>query len=258
MKRWHGLWVVGIWLFLWIGGGGCNASSSVLSATREFPGGTGFQFHQVVVDGRSRTYAIFVPRDYTPQQKYPAIAFLHGVLEAGEGATKNLGVGIGPHIRDHAATWPFITIFPQSSGDWQGPERDRLCIAALDDACRRYAIDPDRIILTGLSNGGQGTWLIGAAHKDRFAALVPIAGHAAYEVCGKLTGIPIWCFHNSVDPFVSSGGSAEMCKRINEAGGNAKFTQFSGFGHNCWDDVYSDPQVIQWMLAQRRNAMASH
>ncbi len=236
---------------------GCNSGGAVLDSTKDFPQGTGFSKFSVTVDGTSRLYSVFVPRDYSPQKKYPAIVFLHGVLEAGGDATKNLGVGIGPHVRDNAATWPFITIFPQSSSDWQDAEKQRICMAVLDDVSRRYSVDQDRVILTGLSNGGQGTWIIGANYKNRFAALVPIAGHAARDYCDKLTGIPIWCFHNSVDPFVPSGGSADMCKRINDAGGSAKYTEYGGFGHNAWDDVYSDQDVIRWMLAQRRNGAAA-
>jgi predicted peptidase len=232
--------------------GGCNSGSAVLESTKGFPQGTGFQTFPLKVGGSDYKYSVFVPRDYSPQKKYPAIVFLHGVLEAGSDATKNVGVGIGPHVSESAATWPFITVFPQSGGDWQGEERDRLCMAALDDTARRCNVDPDRVILTGLSNGGQGVWLIGAAHKDRFAALVPVAGFSAYDACSKLKGIPIWCFHNSVDPFVPSSGSAEMCKRINDAGGSAKYTQFSGFGHDIWDKVYGNQELMKWMLAQRR------
>ena len=114
------------------------------------------------------------------------------------------------------------------------------------------AADPDRVILTGLSNGGDGTWSIGALHADRFAALVPMCGEGDYDDVPKLTRIPIWCFHNSIDPFRSSGNAREMCDRIQKAGGNIKFTQYSTFGHDCWTRAYEEGDVFTWMLAQRR------
>jgi pimeloyl-ACP methyl ester carboxylesterase len=40
----------------------------------------------------------------------------------------------------------------------------------------QYAIDPQRIYLTGFSLGGFGTWALGLSSPDRFAALVPVAG----------------------------------------------------------------------------------
>ena len=235
--------------------GGCNSGGAVFESTKDFPQGTGFQQFTVKVDDTDRRYSVFIPRDYSPQKKYPAIVFLHGVLESGNDATKNLGVGIGPHVRDQAATWQFITIFPQSPSDWTSPDKQHICIAVMDDVSRRFSVDQDRVILTGLSNGGEGTWIIGAAYKNRFAGLVPIAGYSAKDCCDKLTGIPIWCFHNGMDFLVLSGGSADMCQRINDAGGTAKYTQTSGFGHGGWDDVYTDLEVIKWMLAQRRGSV---
>ena len=41
---------------------------------------------------------------------------------------------------------------------------------------RDYKVDPKRVILTGLSMGGQGSWDIGTAQPERFAAVVPICG----------------------------------------------------------------------------------
>ena len=42
------------------------------------PQGTGFTVHAVRSGGEERKYSVFVPRDYSPQKKYPAIIFLHG------------------------------------------------------------------------------------------------------------------------------------------------------------------------------------
>jgi predicted peptidase len=163
-----------------------------------------------------------------------------------------MGQGLGPNIARQVSTFPFVAIFPQSGGDWTGEARDRLAMAVLDDVESHYNIDKDRIILTGLSNGGYGVWHIGAAHVDRFAALVPVSGQADPQAVDKLTHIPIWCFHNSGDFLIGSGNSREMVSKIKAAGGNVKYTQFDAIGHECWDKVYGDPQVLEWMLAQRR------
>ena len=37
-------------------------------------------------------------------------------------------------------------------------------------------MDTNRIYLTGLSMGGYGTWDLGLAYPERFAAIVPICG----------------------------------------------------------------------------------
>jgi predicted peptidase len=178
--------------------------------------------------------------------------FLHGVLQAGSDGKTEMGQGLGPNIAKQASTYPFIAIFPQSGGDWTGDERDRLAMAVLDDVERQYSVDKDRIILTGLSNGGYGVWHIGADHVDRFAALVPVSGKSDVDSVPKLTHIPIWVFHNSGDFLIMSSNSREMVAKLKEAGANVKYTQFDAIGHECWDQVYGDPKVLDWMLAQRR------
>jgi predicted peptidase len=79
-----------------------------------------------------------------------------------------------------------------------------------------------------------------------------MCGEGKYDDVPKLTKTPVWCFHNSIDPFRSSGNAREMCDRIKAAGGNVKFTQYSTFGHDCWSKAYEEGEVFQWMLTQRR------
>jgi predicted peptidase len=229
---------------------GCG-SLDMRSANASAPQGTGFSVQHITIDGETRNYGLFVPHNYKPATPTPAIVFLHGVLQAGSDGRSQMGQGLGPNIARDPARFPCFAIFPQSGGDWTGDARDRLCIAVLDDVAAHYAIDPGRIVLTGLSNGGYGTWHIGANHTDRFAALVPVSGNADYDAVPRLTRIPIWCFHNSGDFLIGSGNSREMVKRINAAGGHARYTQFDAVGHECWNQVYGDPKVIDWMLAQR-------
>jgi pimeloyl-ACP methyl ester carboxylesterase len=49
-------------------------------------------------------------------------------------------------------------------------------MAALDAVMAEYATDPDRVYLTGISMGGNGSWYLAYRHPDRFAAGVPLCG----------------------------------------------------------------------------------
>ncbi len=234
---------------------GCTTGSSVRRSTNEFPPGTGFLTRTVTVDNKERKYAVFIPRDYatnSANKRYPTIVFLHGFFESGRDATRCLSAGLGPVIAKDPHNWPFISIFPQTMGSWRGAANERLVIACLDDVEKNFAVDEDRIILSGLSFGGRGTWEIGANHRHRFAALVPMSSDTAYEVAGRLTNIPIWAFHYSGDPIMSAAGSERMVRKIQEAGGNARLTEFNSFGHDCWTRACTETDVINWMLRQRR------
>ena len=43
-------------------------------------------------------------------------------------------------------------------------------------AFAKYPIDPDKVYLTGLSQGGFGTWATAAQHPEKFAAVAPVCG----------------------------------------------------------------------------------
>jgi len=218
------------------------------------PAGTGFLTKSFDFEGDRQNYTVFIPRDYTPTRPpYPVIMFLHGVLEGGSDGRKCVTVGLGPEVQKRRDTFPFIVVFPQSSSDWLGDKHARLAMATLDRVLQDYPnADPDRVILTGLSNGGDGTWAIGARHPDRFAALVPMCSGPDLDDAPRLTTIPIWAFHNSVDPFRSAGKVKEMCEKIKSLGGNVKHTQYGDIGHDCWTRAYGEGEVFTWMLAQRR------
>lgn len=226
----------------------------VATSTNEFPQNTGFVQRTINVDGQPHVLWVFVPKNYRPENHYPAVLFLHGLFESGDGGDKDkvLGAGLGPVIAGDPETWPFITIFPQSTGTWQGPERERLALASLDYAQTQWSIDPDRVILAGLSYGGLGVWEIGARHPERFAALVPVSGHKAAEWVDRLIYVPIWAFSAKDDGFVPATGAEEMCRRINQKGGWARLTEFYGGDHDCWELAVRESNLINWMLLQHR------
>jgi predicted peptidase len=240
-------------LIVLLAAAGCKTGAQVVRSTAGFSAGTGFIRHEVVVDGQAHAVWVFIPQDYQPSKRYPAILFLHGLFEAGSGYDRAVSAGLGPVIAKDPQHWPFITIFPQSDGTWQGEAREHIAISALDFAQAHYAIDPDRVILAGLSYGALGTWQIGAKHSDRFAALVPVSGHRATDAVERVIMLPVWAFAFSGDPIVKPQSSEEMCREIDQRGGRAKLTEFLGVGHDCWDKAVEGSNVVDWMLQQRRN-----
>ncbi len=42
-----------------------------------------------------------------------------------------------------------------------------------------------------------------------------------------------------------------MVDALRHEGNLARYSEYMGVGHECWDLVYSDPNMVQWLLAQR-------
>jgi predicted peptidase len=112
-------------------------------------------------------------------------------------------------------------------------------------------IDRQRIYLTGISMGGYGSWAMAAKHPELFAAVVPICGGGSTSTAEQLKDVPLWVFHGGADPVVPPDQSRQMIEAIKQAGGNPKYTEFEGVGHDSWTPAYRESEALQWMFGQR-------
>lgn len=219
-------------------------------------------------------FQVYLPAGWTPDQKWPVIVFLHGGDERGADGVKPTQVGLGPVAHASGGRFPFIVVFPQCprSSFWAFPEMKARVLEALDDTLRAFSGDPERVYLTGNSMGGFGTWIIGAQHPERFAALVPICGGVRPPRGGKLPPnapfrdapdralavaqaigrVPVWAFHGARDLIVPVALSREMVDALRRTGGDVRYTEYPELGHRSWDRAYGDEALWRWLAAQRR------
>jgi predicted peptidase len=212
--------------------------------------------HKVHKDasGDTAKYVVFVPEGYQGDKAYPLILFLHGAGETGTDGEKQVKVGLGPAIKKHAKTFPFIAVLPQSQKrTWKADSADgKRALAILAEVRKEFKVDPKRIYLTGLSMGGFGTWSMAVAYPEKWAAIVPICGRGDPSQAAKIKDLPCWCFHGDADKAVAVKGSREMIAAIKGAEGSPRYTEYPGVGHNSWDRAYSTPELYTWLLEQHR------
>jgi predicted peptidase len=194
-------------------------------------------------------YLLALPEGYDSSSKsWPLVLFLHGAGESGNDLAMVKKNG-PPKLVDKGKTFPFILVSPQSPGRGWNPD---TLDALLDDVISKYRVDKDRVYLTGLSMGGFGTWALAAAHPEKFAAIAPICGGGNAKDASKLKDLPIWVFHGAKDKTVPIARSEEMVKAIKDAGGDPKFTVYPDAGHDSWTASYDNPELYEWLLAQKR------
>ncbi len=130
---------------------------------------------------------IVVPRGYSEEKPSGVLIVLHGLGGNGSQA-KDL-------LAEFAQEHNFILVCPtaqkepptapnEDSADltaalfkhWWCYREGGFPLAALSLVKRRYAVDENRVILSGASMGGFGTWNIGLRYPDRFAGLMPVCG----------------------------------------------------------------------------------
>jgi predicted peptidase len=128
-------------------------------------------------------------------------------------------------------------------------------LACLAQARRELNIDPKRITLTGLSQGGHGTWVIGARHPELFAAVAPVCGYEhPSTIAPRLAGRPVWAFHGGKDDIVPAWESERLVEAIKKEGKKPepRLTIFPEANHNSWDKAYREAGLGTWLMEQGR------
>ena len=195
-------------------------------------------------------YLLSLPKGYEEKESWPLLLFLHGSGERGDDLelVKKHGP---PKLIAEGKDFPFIVVSPQcpSGQSWEPYELNVL----LNDLSGKYKVDQDRIYVTGLSMGGFGTWRLAVAMPRRFAAIAPVCGGGDLSSARRLRSLPIWVFHGAKDKAVPVELSEEMVAAIEKAGGTPKLTIYPDAEHDSWTETYNNPDLYEWLLAQKRS-----
>jgi poly(3-hydroxybutyrate) depolymerase len=224
---------------------------------RAQPRTTGFLLKTFHDDAGSHKYTVFIPQEYAPSKKWPVILFLHGAGERGTDGVLPTTYGIGPLVRERAANFPFVVVFPQCEDvhgriltAWSpaGPEGQRA-LRILEQVEKDYSIDTKREVLTGWSMGGYGVWELAAAYPERWLSVVPVSGGGDPAWAEKLKSVPIWAWHGARDRGVRPEQSRQLIEAIRNAGGDPRYSEPAAGDHNVWVETYGDDSLYAWMLS---------
>jgi predicted peptidase len=229
-----------------------------------------FEAREFSAGDKKLLYRIMLPQDYDASRKYPLVLFLHGAGERGDDNTVQLVHGMNDFAKDeNREKYPCFVVAPQCPTGQQWANIDRsadkleqaeqpsetmqLTLDLLAALQKDYSIDNRRLYVTGLSMGGYGTWDVIQRLPGKFAAAAPICGGGDESRAAKLVKLPIWAFHGDQDTAVKPEYSRQMIAAIKKAGGDPKYTEYEGVGHDSWVKAYSDPELMKWMFAQKRD-----
>jgi predicted peptidase len=201
-------------------------------------------------------YLLHLPASYDaePERHWPLIVFLHGIGERGSDLEKVKLHGIPMHV-ERDPDFPFVTLSPQCPDGLYWPHVVVLLGGLIRDTLARLRVDPDRVYLTGLSMGGQGTWELAMTYPELFAAIAPICGPLPASHRSRSAAIahlPIWVFHGEDDPVVPLEDSLAMVGMLQASGAEPRLTVYPGVEHDSWIATYADPALYEWLLQHER------
>lgn len=220
-----------------------------------------FVFREVKLGKATHRYAVWLPPGHAAQKHWPALVFLHGSGECGTDGVNQTHVGLPAWLVKQPERWPFVVVLPQKpveEQEWE--EQEALVRATLEASTKEFGIDPERVALTGMSQGGHGAWYLGARDSARWRALVPVCGYGrARTVAKRVAGLPVWAFHGLKDDVVNPQDARDIVaeiQRVRRARGldpeGAKLTLYPDANHNSWDSAYSEAELATWLIEQTR------
>jgi len=191
-------------------------------------------------------YTLYIPEDYSQDKPLPLIVALHG----GHG-----------HGSEYIWTWVrparsrgYAILSPKSWGDtWDMslPSMDtRSFLRMFNEVTNEYSIDLARVYLTGLSDGGIFTYILGLEHSHLFRGLAPVAGalHPVVDPMlrqerGKDT--PMLVIHGVHDFIFPVAFARQTCELLESIGYQVTYHELPEWGH-AYPYSINEQLVLPW------------
>ena len=219
-----------------------NSKLNISSGTTTHQYGR-FKYYQVIPDN--------------PTENMPLIVFLHGKGE-GHSFSKLGKLPIVTYVSSKKAfnAGKFIFIAPKDTNNsWEKKSTEKELMKLIEKVSKEYKIDKNRIILTGMSQGGLGTWSTATRYPNYFAAIVPMSGYPSIKV-KALTNTPIWaiCGNSGGKEKELNSQNKKAVRKINKASGKnlAKFETINGATHGSVQKSYKRQSLFKWMLSKSK------
>lgn len=208
---------------------------------------------RIDVQGRAYHLALSVPLTYQPAKGYGLVVCLHGAGFTGEAYLERWQARLG---EDYVLACPTTPM-----GAWFTRSAEELVLATIRSVQRRYHIDPDRIFLTGMSNGGIGAWVIGMHDAPLFAGIAPMASGldgVLMPFLANLRSTPIYIIHGARDQVMPVELSRTITKELIKLGYPFVYREHDrehpmAGGHYFPREEL--PELVTWLSTQRRNPL---
>jgi predicted esterase len=207
-------------------------------------------------------YWLQLPPEYDPYRRYPCIVTLNG---AGTTPLQQIDWWAGSYVPEmqtrygQASRHGYIVLAPRWTREYQrryefSAREWAAVLYTLQDACKRFAIDTDRVFLSGHSMGGDAVWDMGLSHPSLWAGVIPIVATADKYVArywrnGKY--VPMYFVSGEKDGGRWAQNSTEWDRYLTYTGFDTTVVQYQGRGHEHFHDEIQN--LFAWMNLHKRN-----
>ncbi|CAN5853165.1 phospholipase [soil metagenome] len=193
-------------------------------------------------------FSLYVPETYDAARTYPLVAALHG----GSG---NGGAFLWSWLRE-ARTRKFILLAPTAIGaTWSlmDPDIDGPSLAGMvEQVAQQWNIDPDHQLLTGMSDGGTFTYVLGLRGDCRFTHLAPVAAAfhpmlLTFADADRLRGLPTHIVHGAQDWMFPPQLARDAERTLAAAGAAVVYREIPDLSHTYPRD--ENGAILDWFIS---------
>jgi len=195
-------------------------------------------------------FSVYVPEYYTPETPMPLVVALHG----GSGHGREF---LWSWIRD-ARGYGAILVSPTShdrtwalNGAFNGADRDTpFLFQIVQRISAAWSVDPARVLLTGMSDGGTMSYVSGLESSSPFTHLAPVAASfhpmlAAAADPARITGLPIFLTQGARDWMFTVDIARDAAAALSRAGANVAYREIEDLSHTYPREI--NTEILAWL-----------
>ena len=210
-------------------------------------GNTGI-IHDRNEPGSRGGFSVYVPEYYTPERSWPLVMALHGGSSNGRGF-------LWSWLRDARTLGAILAAPTATGGTWalMGEDADTPNLARILDLVRkRWNVDPTKLLLTGMSDGGTFCYVSGLESTSPFTHLAPVSATfhplmAEMADAERLRGLPIHIAHGRLDWMFPVQVARQTRDLLAAAGANVTYRELDDLSH-CYPQEMNAP-ILRWLAA---------
>ena len=205
----------------------------------------------------TRVYRLVVPASVDLARPAPLVVAFHGMLIDNKDTMPQY-----TRLNETAQRHGFIVVYPNAIGGTWGLALDKvLADIAFFDALRArlsatYRIDPERIYVLGMSNGGYFAHLLAREHSTVIAAAASHSGPLGLQTLGGINAarkFPVLIVHGTADTIFPVSIARENADKYRREGHEMSYIEVPGLGHAWATEANINERIWAFFAAHPRH-----